>query len=263
MSRSFAAALSLAILPSAPSLQAQNPPRPIAAGPGEIRGKVDSASHVSVFVAEAHTASPLVEARVQFPELGLSRQTDSFGIAYFPSVKSDLLRISVSKIGYEPVRQTIALGLSDSVEISIAMKKLDLSQLLDTVNVVGNRTPAFLRDFERRRAMGLGRFIASEQLDSSPLEPVVDQITRRIAGVTAVWTDSRMNVVLVSQRGPIRLFGGACRVRVYVDDTGPDKLDLTRIPSADVAGVEYYSVAPPVQYSRGAACGVVLIWTKR
>jgi ferric enterobactin receptor len=48
MSRSLAAALSLAILLSAPSLQAQNPqnpPRPIAAAQGEIRGRVvDSVS---------------------------------------------------------------------------------------------------------------------------------------------------------------------------------------------------------------------------
>jgi outer membrane receptor protein involved in Fe transport len=219
-------------------------------------------TNVSVFVADAKTASPLVDARVEFSGLRLTRQTDSLGVAYFPPLKSDSLQISVSKIGYKPVHHTVALELSDFVEISIAMKKLD-TQLLDTVNVLGSRTPTFLRDFERRRAMGLGKFFTSAQLDSSPLEPVVDQVARRIAGVRAVWQNSRMNVVLVSQRGPIRFSGGACRVSVYVDGEGPDKLDLTRIQSSDVAGVEYYSVAPPVQYSRGAACGVVLIWTKR
>ena len=221
---------------------------------------------VSVFVADAASGEPLVEARVEFPALGLSGKTDLFGTANFRSVNTGLIRIKVSKIGYAPIERNITLPSTDAnaVAVSVAMKRFVVAQPLDTVKVIGKQTLDFLSDFERRRHIGLGKFFTAEQLDSSAHESLADQLTRRVTGVRAEWSNSRMGVRLMSLRGPVR-FGGEtqCFVQVYVDNNKANGGVLARIQSGDVAAIEYYSIAPPVQYSSNANCGVLLVWMKR
>ena len=222
---------------------------------------------VSVFVADATSGAPLVQARVEFPGLGLSQHTDPFGTAYFPRGKSGVVRIKVSKIGYAPIEQDVTLEVpsANAIELSVAMRNLEVAQALDTVKVIGKATYFdLLSGFERRRRLGLGKYFTSAQLDSSPHESLVDQLTRRVTGVRAEWMNSRTSVRLVSLRGPIRFTGQTkCFVQVYVDNNRAQGDDLAHIQSGDVAGMEYYSIAPPVQYLADAPCGVLLVWTKR
>src|SRR5258705_2143887 len=165
---------------------------------------------VTGFVADAASGVPLVEARVEFPALGLSRGTDPFGSAYFPAVKSGAVRIKVLKIGYAPIEEDVILEvpIASAIELSVAMKDLADAHALDTVRVIGKRTFFDLfSGFERRRNLGLGKFFTSAQLDSAPLESVADLIKRKVAGVRVEWRDSRMRVRLVSLRGPIGFVG--------------------------------------------------------
>jgi len=77
-------------------------------------------------------------------------------------------------------------------------------------------------------------------------------------GVRAEWGHSRLGVRLVSLRGPVSISQPECVVQVYVDNHRADADELAHIQSGDLAGVEYYSIAPPGQYSANAACGVLL-----
>jgi hypothetical protein len=56
----------------------------------------------------------------------------------------------------------------------------------------------------------------------------------------------------------------ACIVQAYLDDILLDEADFDIIATWDLAGVEYYSGAQvPVRYRiSGAACGVMLLWSK-
>lgn len=208
-----------------------------------------------------------MQARVEFTALGLSDNTDLFGTAYFPTVKSGVVRIKVSKIGYVPVEQDVTpeLPSATSIELSVAMRSFDVAHALDTVKVIGKATYFdLLSGFDRRRHLGLGKFFTVAQLDSSPHEPLADLITRRVPGLRAKWSNSRMGVQLVSLRGPISLFRQPqCLVQVYVDNNRAKGEDLAHIRSGDVAGIEYYPIASPAQYSANAPCGVLLVWTKR
>jgi hypothetical protein len=231
-----------------------------------LPAQVSATAPVSVFVADATSGAPLVEARVEFPALALSRNTDQFGTAYFPTVKSGVLRIKVAKIGYRPIEQDVTLEMptANPIELSVAMRSLEVAQALDTVKVIGKTTYFdLLSGFERRRRLGLGKYFTAAQLDSSAHVPLADLITRRVTGVRAEWGYSRIGVRLMSLRGPISISQPQCFVQVYVDNNKADGQDLAHIQSGDVAGIEYYSIAPPVQYSSNAACGVLLVWTKR
>lgn len=220
---------------------------------------------VSVFVADEASGAPLAQARVEFPELGLSQETDQFGAAYFPTVKPGVVRINVVKIGYTPVRRHVSLepASAKAFELSVTMKRFGVGQLLDTVNVISEAPLSVPADFTRRRRLGLGRYFTSVQLESSPHESLADQLARRVPGLQVVWLNSRMGVRLMSLRGPIRFHGERqCFVQVYVNDQKAESEELAHIQSGDVAGVEYYSIAPPPQYNVNAACGVLLVWTK-
>ena len=232
----------------------------------KLPAQTSSTGPVSVFVVDVASNQPLVEARVEFPALALSGRTDLFGTAYFPALKSGAVRIKVSKIGYVPISRDITLEFApaNAIEVSVAMKKFLVAQPLDTIEIIEKRSFDFLNDFERRRHIGLGKYFTSAQLDSSPHESLADQLTRRVTGVRAEWSNSRMGVRLVSLRGPIRFQGETqCFVQVYVDNTRADGDVLAHIQSGDVAAIESYSIALLVQYSANAACGVLLVWMKR
>lgn len=224
-----------------------------------------SATGVSVFVADEASGAPLEQARVEFPELGLSQGTDQFGAAYFPTVKPGVVRIRIVKIGYIPVERDVSLepASAKAFDLSVTMKRFVVAQRLDTVNVSAKGSLEVPADFARRRQLGLGRFFTSTQLGTFPHESLADQVARRVTGLRAVWFGSRMGVRLVSLRGPIRFSGQTqCFVQVYVNDQKAESEELAHIQSSDVAGVEYYSIAPPPQYNVNAPCGVLLVWTK-
>lgn len=157
------------------------------------------------------------------------------------------------------------LGLSDSTDVYVSLEPVGFS--LDTVRVRGQAEPQFLSDFLARKRMGLGRFLTQEQLDSAGHESLGDFASRRFTGVRAVWSLDRSSMSLQSLRGYYSLGGhgkGVCNVQAYVDGTLSTGMDLAGLTSADVAGVEFYSNAPPVQYARaGSGCGVMQVWMRR
>jgi hypothetical protein len=221
---------------------------------------------VSVFVADGASGTPLVQARVEFPLLGLSDHTDLFGVAYFRALKTGVVRLKVSKIGYVPLERDITLEFhsATAIELSVAMMTIGPVHSLDTVKVSGTATYfSLLSGFEQRRHLGFGKFFTAAQLDSSPHESVADLIARRVPGLRVEWSQSRMRARLVSLRGPISIQEGQCLVQAYVDNNKANDEDLAHIQSGDVLGLEYYSIAPPPQYLVTAPCGVLLIWTRR
>jgi hypothetical protein len=89
-----------------------------------LPAQVPAPSAVSVFVADEASGTPLVQARVEFPVLGLSHNTDQLGAAYFSAVKSGVVRLKVSKIGYIPIEREVTLESPFAVELFVAMKKI-------------------------------------------------------------------------------------------------------------------------------------------
>jgi hypothetical protein len=231
----------------------------------KVEGQSSDSVSVSVFVADGGTARPIPNVRVEFPEMRLAQTTDSLGDAYF-KLKPGLARIRATKIGYQVARETFIVGLSQGLDVTIGLKKLDPSQVLDTVSIRATRPPAYLQEFENRRALGLGTFITSAELDSSKHERFADLATRKLRGVRAEWDPNSARVKLFSLRGYLRfrLNNNRCATQVYLDDEPIDEYDLASIVTGDLAAVEYYTSAPPVKYSKaGSLCGVIVAWTKR
>ncbi|MEO5903490.1 MAG: carboxypeptidase-like regulatory domain-containing protein [Gemmatimonadaceae bacterium] len=220
---------------------------------------------LSVIVSSASSNAPVVGADVLVPALGLAALTDSLGRVAFKELKPSLIKVTVRYPGFAPVTKAVMLGLSDSIDVYVSLGNVGFS--LDTVRVRGHRDLEYPNEFVSRMRMGLGRFLTQEQLDSAGGEPVADVAARRFTGIRAVWSVDRASLSLRSLRGYYSLGGhgkAVCNVQVYLDGMLATGMDLSGLQSADIAGVEFYSNGPPVQYARaGSACGVMILWTRR
>lgn len=217
---------------------------------------------LGVLVVDAKTGAPLSDTRVEISEFKLTQRTDSLGELRFTGLAAGVVRVTAARVGYEPMESTVSLTPADSSVVVFFMRHFAME--LGTVDITGHQSPRYLQEFETRRRSGLGRYLTDTQLDSAGWEPIADLAAARFPGLRAVWDQSNRSVGLVSTRGVTSLRGGACVVQVYVDGYPWKGEDLAFFRAGDLAAVEYYSTAPPVQYpSAGWSCGVLLIWTKR
>lgn len=158
------------------------------------------------------------------------------------------------------------------------------AQQLQPVEVSAERT--VLRDFEERRAFGIGHFITRAELEKSENRQTGDvlskvpgaRVARALSGGTAWIVTGRTPVSssMVSGDSFDVLKGArpACYADVWVDNSqvytyrrGDPLFDVNTIQPNQIEGIEVYTSAAtiPTRYARGGAvqCGLVIIWTRR
>lgn len=173
--------------------------------------------------------------------------------------------------GYLPLRIS-APAADDSAVVALVMRRS--VQSLDTTRVIGENRSAFLEEFETRRLrrIGTATFITRDQIERHmPLRTI--DIVRRAVGTKVV--DSAGVLMLASSRlsKPAvrdKFFDLVpCVFRVAVDGVLRGwGFSLDEIDPKEIHGIEVYPGPStiPAQYaltSRDAACGLVLIWTRR
>lgn len=217
---------------------------------------------LTVLVTDSRNGNPVPQAEVEVPARSLTSRSDSLGNASFKGLSSGPIRVTATRLGYSPVQAEVVLGYSDTSTVHFFMQLAAVR--LDTVRVNAKGLPSYLEEFENRRMRGLGRYLTSAQLDRFGPEAVADFMVMRFTGLRAVWSPNHMSVALASSRGPVSFRGGSvCFAQLYIDGFKAGGEELADLKQGDVAGIEYYSNVAPVQYARGARCGVVIIWTKR
>ena len=220
-------------------------------------------SVVVVGVADEITGAPLTEARVGATDLDRVATTDWIGEARLVDVTRGQHRIEARQLGYQPASVTLLVN-GDSV--GVVFRLLRVSPTLDTVRITGARVPGYLEEFERRRRVGLGRFLTSSQLHSLGSELVADVAAKRFPGLLVRWNFNHTAVQILSSHTTTSL-DHLCVPQIYIDGFFRNSDDLVTLQAADVAGVEYYTLAPPPQYvtnnKNGWGCGTLVIWTKQ
>ena len=122
---------------------------------------------------------------------------------------------------------------------------------LDTVKVEDKLADLRLRDFEERRAVGLGRFLTTDVFVKNRDRQLAEVLLGSIPGVRAV-DETRVEKFIVAGRG-----SGAnhpCYVQVVLDGIsiyagreGQPEFDINSLDTGDVLAVEFYTPAttPP------------------
>lgn len=158
------------------------------------------------------------------------------------------------------------------------------AQQLSPVQVSAERT--VLREFEERRAFGIGHFITRAELDAQENRSTGD-VLARVPGARIARALSGGSAWLVTGRTPVAasMASGdsfdeqkgarpACYADVWIDNSrvyayrrGESLFDVNTIQPNQIEAIEVYSSAAtiPTRYARGGAeqCGLLVIWTKR
>lgn len=85
----------------------------------------------------------------------------------------------------------------------------------------------------------------------------------RVSGAGSGATQSASSASMATAQGSC-FTNQPCHVKLFLDDQPVAESDINIVRMADLYGVEYYSTgnAPPRYQLSGAACGVMLLWTK-
>ena len=257
-------------------------------------------SILSIGVADAQSGAPIANAEVVLPEQRLVARTDSLGQARIPGIPHGEHRVRVRLLGYTPgdVRLKFSSDTTGAV-FRLERSVQALTEIDVTASDVPRVLKDF--EARRRQGLGRFlteaelapdaskdfMVVASMKFPGLTLRTDTDGQTH-LAGVRSSCGSS--NPTASPNRGVDRIGGkpglkpemGArdgfgdqtisgsceterpCLVQVYLDDINLGETDAGLVRTWDLSGAEYYTGSTvPARYRKaGAACGVVLLWSK-
>lgn len=236
-SRSLAELDSIAQVPGADTI----PPKPLS-GTATLTGVVRGSS-----------GQPLSDAQLRVVDATGTARTDSLGRFTLTGQPSGTQLLETRRVGYLLSRTPVELRGGRTVEILVDLHRI---VNLDSIRVVARRSR--YRDFERRAGhSAFGFFLDEQKIDERHAFEASD-LLQMVPGFRIVGSgiDSR----IVSSRGAIS-FSGSCATNIVIDGIQHQEINL--IHPSDIGALEAYPspAGAPLMYD--AACGVVVIWTKR
>jgi len=244
------------------TLPSATPKPPPAAEQGPAKGVIDGMVTDSGFV-------PMQGAEIGILRTPVKISTGARGRFRITDVQTGTYIITVRRFGYRPMASVIAVNGGDTLRLSYALQPLGAGRL-DTVRVTERQTSRNLMEFERRRLLGVGKFLTATDLDK---RGSVD-VSTVLRGFSTLWVarDDNTGVTsLQSRRDQGNMVyaqgAGACPVQVVVDNIPmPRELDVELLPRPkEIAGIEVYGgpSGTPSQFGGlDRRCGMVIIWTK-
>lgn len=242
-----------------------------------LAGQLNGQSLVGI-VREDSTQRPLEGVEIGDDRRSQVTRSSTSGRYLLANLPDGLQRIHVRLLGYRPVDMLVTITAGQTRSMDIVLVRMPVA--LDTFAVKERSTlgvGAGFEAFDERRRLGFGKFVDSTELRSMEHRRVVD-LLRQFPGVK-VYTPSPPNHfkrVLVSSRMEGRfpclldvMMDGALIHRSPGPTTAPNfesAFDLTTIDIANLAGIEIYRSAaeiPGVFNGATAACGVLVLWTRR
>lgn len=235
-------------------------------------------SLAGVILRDDSTEAPIAGAEVLIAALERRAVTDSSGAFSLSALPVGAHVVEIRALGYVPLNVTLAwTGEERLVREFLLGVRAPTS--LPRIEVGASR----LREFEERRALGKGHFLTADVFAKHSANRVAD-VLARVPGLR-IRRGRDGSASVINSRGNITMRGAnpTCYAHVYVDDAPvfnsaaerfrsnvtaePQGLfDVNTLTTNEIIGVEYYAggAAVPAKYNRtGAACGVLLIWTRR
>jgi hypothetical protein len=234
------------------------------------------------YVMADSTLRPIEGAEVILPGLSLATRTKANGSFRILDVPPGAHIVLVRQIGFASANVQLPFAPIAVMSQSFVLRPTG------TITSVGTSEPpkpGRVREFEERRARGIGNFITREQLDARANSRTSD-VLAGVPGLRVVRSQSGSQAWAASNRGKMSIDnerqpdGGsaargarpACYSDVYMDGImlyggGAGELyDLNTLTPAMLEAIEWFVSGGhiPPEYNRsGSACGVLLLWTRR
>jgi Carboxypeptidase regulatory-like domain len=233
-------------------------------------------------VTDAATHDPVSGAEVEIVGTPFAVLTDGQGTFAFQAVPPGPAKLRIRRVGSQILQREIVVPERDSLTIPPGLLALGNGPTaLDPITVETTAPVNPLAEFYARREKANGSFITREEFMAMGNPRQTTDVLTRMQGVRVEPSGDLTNPFIISMvRGGPRSFGyGAGGVdpasgascpplyfvdRQYIGNAADIALDAA-VPVGDIEAIEAHrSVASlPTEFNRrGAACGVIAIWTR-
>jgi hypothetical protein len=212
---------------------------------------------------------PIQGAEIGVLRTSLKIATGAQGRFRITDVQMGTYILTVRRFGYSPVASVISVNAGDTLRLTYSLQSLRRGAL-DTVRVTERQESRNLMEFDRRRRLGVGKFLTATDLERRGSIDV-STLMRGFSSLAVVRNDATGITSLQSRRDQGNMDyaqgAGACAVQVVVDNVPmPREFDVELLPRPkEIAGIEVYAgpSGVPAQFAGpDRRCGMVLIWTK-
>jgi len=225
-------------------------------------------------IVDGEAGTPVAGADVRIADFYLSGITDEEGRFRMSGVPPGSHRVSFSSLGYATRTDTVdfVAGQTSDARVRLARDPIEIEPIEVTVE---RRELALQREgFYDRREEGFGQFIDLEAIERRRPEVVTDLFTGLpgVGIVSSPYNALERTVLLRGGRNSNFVGDGNCYPMVVIDGlvvhrggAEPAVIDNLVDPRS-IAGIEVYpsQTGVPIQFSGiDAACGAVLVWTRR
>lgn len=225
-------------------------------------------------IVDGEAGTPVEGADIRIADFYLSGITDENGRFQLSGVPPGRHPVSFSSLGYATRTDTVdfVAGQTSDARVRLARDPIEIEPIEVTVE---RRELSLQREgFYDRREEGLGQFIDLEIIERRRPEVLTDLFTGLpgVGLVSSPYNPLERHVLLRGGRSSTLSGDGSCYPMVVIDGLvvhrgggEPAVIDNLVDPQA-VAGIEVYpsQAGVPIQFSGAdAACGVVMVWTRR
>ena len=212
---------------------------------------------------------PMRDAEIGILRTPVKIATGAQGRFRITDVQMGTYILTVRRFGFRPTATLISVSGGDTLRLSYVLTPMGVGRL-DTVRVTERQVSRNLQEFERRRTLGLGKYLNAQEIDQHGSIDVTT-IMRNFSTLAVVRDDASGVTSLQSRRDQGNMLtgsgAGSCPVQVIVDNVPmPSQVDLELLPRPrEIAGIEVYAgpSGVPSQFAgMDRRCGMVLIWTR-
>ena len=234
------------------------PPADIAAGDSVPVGGMRKVGR-AVIVGKVTNAGgvPVPGARVSVQGSPSSTATGPDGKFTLTGVIPGTQSVLVRRVGYTPVE--LPLDVTSLATNQLTVRLGAYAPVLSSVDVKAKSDPLETTGFERRRKMGMGRYVDFDAIEK--IHPTyTSDVLRRVPGLYVSGSGSSANIVTTRGNGCVAyLIDGNA-----VSGNAGQSIDEI-VNSTDLAAVEFYNaVDVPMELSSGSnsGCALLVIWTR-
>ncbi len=261
-------------------------PRPLilwsmlVAGPALLQAQGSAAVLLGI-VTDDSSRAPLAEVEVVIERDNRRTTTGPDGLYRLDHLRAGITVVLFRLVGYRPVRMRAILLGGDTVRYPVVMSRAAVQ--LDPIEVVASSYPRGMEAYAERKSRGFGRFFDPPELRKQEHRRV-SELMRTVPGVqpAKVRRGGRDILVMVSARGG-SLSGPGCPMAIWVDgvrvwepragtrssavpNPALDPPDINQWAVNGLEAIEVYrgaSETPPQLGGTGAACGTIVLWTRK
>lgn len=286
------------IRPALPGARAEDDVTFVALSPVEWRdvsvglSTEQGASGIFGVIRDAHSGAAIEAAEIVLQDGGGRALTNSNGFYAIPGVEPGLHVVTVSHLAYRTREVVVRVDGGQAYEVGMTLEVDAIPLEGITVTVVPSRLFGDMVDLQRRMELGFGEFVVRRELEErgGTLATILQGRAgaRIISGpgragerflvlrdaMDLVQEEQTVVDIRTGEAAPIEV--RFCFPAVWVDGrrwsrprvggVGHDPVDFTQFVSMDIEAVEVYRGAGsvPGEFGGGdAACGAVIIWTRR